>query len=178
MRSMKLRKNRILEILFAAAVIVLLAAVMKADKGYCAECGEAPGYLGAVTVFDKGGEPVYKWYSARGYIINADVSDSGKYLAVACEEAGRGKVHIFRLDSTEEAGLFDSDEIVVGVGYLGNKLCALTEHGAYMVTAKGNVKKHVRFGGYLGEYEFSDGELTAELREYLSGGTLKEIKLG
>lgn len=173
-----LRKNRILEIIFTAAIIVSLAAVMKSDRGYYTECGAAEGYLGEVTVFDRGGEPVYRWYSANGYIINADVSDNGKRLAVACEENGRGKVHVFRLDSTAEQGTFDSDEIVVDVAYLGNKLCALTEHGAYMVTNMGNVKKHVKFGGYLGEYSFNDGKLTAEVREYLSGGELKEIKLG
>lgn len=175
---MKLRKNRILEILFAVAVIVLFAAVRNADKGYRAECGEAEGYRGAVTVFDKGGEPVYKWYSADGYIINADVSDDGKRLAVACEEDGKGKLHIFRLDSEDEEGLFDSDEIIVDVGYLRNRLCALTEHGAYIVSNKGNVIKHVKFNGFLGDYEFSDGRLTAEVREYISGGTVKEIKLG
>lgn len=175
---MSVRKNRIIEIIFAAAIIVLFVVILKADRGFYAEIGDEPGYLGSVTVFNKDGDAVYKWYSANGYIISADVSDNGKHLAVACEESGRGKIHIFRLDSTEEKGLFESDEIIVEVQYLGNKLCALTEHGAYFVSDMGNTKKHVKFDGYLGEYSFSDGAITAEVRGHLSGGVSRIIKLG
>ena len=173
-----MRKNRIIEIVFAAVIIVSLTAAARADRGYYAECGEAEGYRGCVTVFNKAGESVYRWYSAEGYIVSADVSDNGKRLAVACEEGGRGKVHVFRLDSTAEQGCFDCNEVIVDAVYLGNRLCALSEHGAYFVTNMGNVKKHVKFEGYLGEYSVNNGKLTAEVREYLSGGTVKEISLG
>lgn len=173
-----MKKNRIIEIILAAAIVVSIAIAAKADRGYYAECGTAEGYLGAVTVFNKLGEPVYRWYSAEGYIVSADVSRSGKRLAVACECDGRGKVHVFRLDSTEEQGCFDCNDVIVDAVYLGNRLCALSEHGAYFVTNMGNVKKHVKFGGYLGEYSVKDEKLTAEVREYLSGGTVKEICIG
>lgn len=173
-----MRKNRILEILAAAAIIIALAAIMKADKGFYAEITPQAGYLGSVTVYDAGGDGVYKWYSASGYILSADVSDNGKCLAVACEEAGRGKVHIFRTDSTEEEGLFDSDEIVVEVGYLGNKLCALTEHGVYILSSGGRTKRHVSFDGVLGEYKFSDGKLSLEVQSHISGGESKTLSFG
>lgn len=170
-----MRKNRILEILAAAAVIAAMIIILKADKGYYAEITPQEGYRGSVTVYDAGGDAVYKWYSASGYVLSADVSDNGRYLAVACEENGRGKVHIFRTDNTGEAGLFDSDEITVSACYLGNKLCALTEHGVYMLSDKGNVKKHVKFHGILGDYEFSDGVLNVEVRSHMSGGVIKEM---
>lgn len=170
-----MRKNRVLEILAAAIALAAIAAIIKADKGFYAECAPQEGYLGSVTVYDAGGDAVYKWYSASGYVLSADVSDSGKYLAAACEEDGRGKVHIFRTDDINEAGLFDSDEIVVDVGYLGNRLCALTEHGVYMLSDRGRVKKHVKFHGILGDYEFADGELSVEVRSYMSGGEIKHL---
>lgn len=170
-----MRKNRILEILAAAAILAAMIIILKADKGFYAECTYYDGDLGCVSVFDPSGDAVFKWYPASDYVLGADVSDSGKLLAVACEESGRGKVHIFRTDSTDEAGLFESDEIVVDVGYLGNRLCALTEHGVYMLSDKGRVKKHVKFHGVLGEYEFADGELNVEVRSHLSGGEIKRL---
>lgn len=172
-----MRKNRILEILAAAALIAVFAVILKADKGYFAECTPQEGYLGSATVYDAGGDAVYKWYSASAYILGADVSNNGKCLAVACEENGHGKVHIFHTDSTAEVGLFESDEIVVDVGYLGNRLCALTEHGVYMLNDKGHTKKHVKFKGVLGDYKFSEGTLTAEVRDFLSGGERKTLSL-
>ena len=81
-----------------------------------------------------------------------------------------------------EGGAFQYSKVkrvvLRGVQYLGNKLCALTEHGAYFVSDMGNTKKHVKFDGYLGEYSFSDGAVTAEVRGHLSGGVSRIIKLG
>lgn len=171
-----MRKNRILEILAAAAILIALAAILKADKGYYTEITPQAGYLGSVTVFDAGNEPVYKWYSASGYILSSDVSKNGNRLAVACEENGQGKVHVFRTDSTDEAGLFTCDEVVIAVGYLDNKLCALTEHGVYILSGRGRVKNHVKLGGYLGDYEFADGTLTATVQSHMSGGYIKTLE--
>lgn len=168
-----MRKNRILEITAAAALLAALIIIMRADKGFYTECRPQEGYLGSVTVYDADGDAVCKWYSAKGNLINADVSKNGLGFAAACEENGRGKVHIFRTDSTREEGLFDTDEIVVDVGYLGNKLCALTEHGVYFLNEKGRVKKIVKLRGLLGDYEFSDGKLTLEVRSFMSGGAVK-----
>ena len=173
-----MKKNRIIEIVFAAVIIVSVTAAARADRGYYTECGTADGYRGCVTVFNKSGAPVYRWYSAEDYIVSADVSDNGKHLAVACECGCRGRVHIFRLDSTAEQGCFDCKDVIVDAVYLRNKLCALSEHGAYFVTDMGNLRKHVKFGGYLGEYNIENGKLSAEVRKYLSGGTIKEINLG
>ena len=171
-----MRKNRVLEILAAAAILIAFAAILKADKGCYTEMASQAGYLGSVTVFNADDEAVYKWYSASGYILSSDVSENGKYLAVACEENGQGKVHIFRTDSTDEAGLFTADEVVIAVGYLDNKLCALTEHGVYMLGRSGRVKKHVKLDGYLGDYEFDDDTLTVDVQSHMSGGYIKTLE--
>ena len=171
-----MRKNRILEILAAAAIIFAFAAIMKADKGCYTEITSQPGYLGSVTVFSAEDEAVYKWYSASGYILSADVSKNGRYLAVACEKDGQSKVHIFRTDSTEEAGLFTADEVVVEVGYLDNKLCALTEHEVFVLSSRGHVKKRVKLGGYLGDYEFDGDTLTVNVQSHMSGGYIKTLE--
>lgn len=172
-----MRKNRLLEILAAAAILIALSAILRADKAYYTEIAPQEGYLGSVTVFDAGAEPVYKWYSASGYVISSDVSKDGKRLAVACEENGQGKVHIFSTDSTDEKGLFTCDEIVVELGYLDNKLCALTEHGIYVLNGKGRVKKHVKLDGYLGDYKFEDGKLTVDVQSHMSGGYIKTLEI-
>ena len=171
-----MRKNRILEILAAAAIIIAVAAILKADKGCYTEITSQAGYLGSVTVFNADDEAVYKWYSASGYILSADVSKNGRYLAVACEKDGQSKVHIFRTDSTDEAGLFTADEVVVEVGYLDNRLCALTEHGVYVLSRRGNVKKHVKLDGYLGDYEFDGDTLTVYVQSHMSGGYIKTLE--
>ena len=53
------------------------------NKGYAAFATDTDGYKGKVTLFNKKGREIYAWNSGSGYIADIDITDNGRYLAVA-----------------------------------------------------------------------------------------------
>lgn len=51
--------------------------------GNCAVATDTDGYKGRVTVYNKRGSEQYAWNSGGGYITDIDITDNGRYLAVA-----------------------------------------------------------------------------------------------
>ena len=53
------------------------------SKGYAVFATDTDGYKGKVTLFNKKGREIYAWNSGSGYVADVDISDNGRYLAVA-----------------------------------------------------------------------------------------------
>ncbi len=53
------------------------------NRGIAAFATETDGYKGKVMVFDKKGKLKFEWKSGGGYISDIDITEKGKYLAVA-----------------------------------------------------------------------------------------------
>ncbi len=59
--------------------------------GNCAVATDTDGYKGRITVYNKRGSEQYAWNSGGGYITDIDITDNGRYLAVAQLVVGDGK---------------------------------------------------------------------------------------
>lgn len=60
-------------------------------EGNCAVATDTDGYKGRVTVYNKRGSEQYAWNSGSGYITDIDITDNGRYLAVAQLSVNEGK---------------------------------------------------------------------------------------
>lgn len=61
-------------------------------RGYAAFATETDGYKGRVVVFDKKGKLKFEWKNGGGYISDIDITENGKYLAVAQFSAGETEI--------------------------------------------------------------------------------------
>lgn len=52
-------------------------------KGYSAFATDTDGYKGKVTVYNRHGNQIYEWYSGSGYVTDVELTENGRYLAVA-----------------------------------------------------------------------------------------------
>ena len=133
-----------------------LIAVAAAPDGWIAVVSEAQGYRGMVTVYDEKQNVVYEWYSGEDYVVNAALSDNHT-LAVLCAGSGGSKVHVFTMNSEEEAGYFQSDELMMDVFWTDDgKLAALSEKRLVFLDRHAVQTAEYAFGG-LHLYDYTTG---------------------
>ena len=156
-----------------------IIAVAAAPDGWLAVVTEAQGYRGMVTVYDEKRTVVYEWYSGEDYVVNAALSGNHT-LAVLCAGSGGSKVHVFTMDSEEEAGYFAADELLMDVFWTDDgKLAALSEKRLVFLDKHAVQTAEYAFGG-LHLYDYStggDGLTTLALSAYRTGGTCTLVTL-
>ncbi len=156
-----------------------LIAVAAAPDGWIAVVSEAQGYRGMVTVYDEKQNVIYEWYSGEDYVVNAALSDNHT-LAVLCAGSGGAKVHVFTMNSEEEAGCFASRELMMDVFWTDDgKLAALSEERLVFLDRHAVQTAEYAFGG-LHLYDYStggDGLTTLALSAYRTGGTCTLVTL-
>ncbi|MBQ6404110.1 MAG: hypothetical protein IJI27_09420 [Oscillospiraceae bacterium] len=156
-----------------------IIAVAAAPDGWLAVVSEAQGYRGMVTVYDEKQNVVYEWYSGEDYVVNAALSGNHT-LAVLCAGSGGAKVHIFTMDSEEEAGHFASDELMMDVFWTDDgKLAALSEKRLVFLDRQAVQTAEYAFGG-LHLYDYTtggEGLTTLALSAYRTGGTCTLVTL-
>lgn len=136
------------------------------EKGFIALCTNEPGYMGSVTVYSPEKKPVYKWYCAKQRLISAAVSPDSERLAVLTD-AG---IRLFSLDSEKERGFFDRAGLR-DIAWLGERVCGVGEHGAYVCDDEGKIRGKREFSGKTtGKFGVLDKKLIIEVREHASGG--------
>jgi hypothetical protein len=66
---------------------------------------EESGYKGIVNAFNNKRELVYKWYSAKNWVINAHISSDGKKMAAVYldtqESSLKGGISFFEFDKQD-----------------------------------------------------------------------------
>ena len=156
-----------------------IIAVAAAPDGWLAVVTEAQGSRGMVTVYDEKRTVVYEWYSGEDYVVNAALSGNHT-LAVLCAGSGGSKVHVFTMDSEEEAGYFAADELLMDVFWTDDgKLAALSEKRLVFLDKHAVQTAEYAFGG-LHLYDYStggDGLTTLALSAYRTGGTCTLVTL-
>lgn len=156
-----------------------LIAVSVTEDGWLAVVTEAQGYRGMVTVYDQKQNVIYEWYSGEDYVVNAALSENHT-LAVLCAGSRGSKVHVFTMNSEEEAGVFAAPELLVDLLWTDDgKLAALSAERVVFLDRHAAQTTEYAFGG-LHLYDYStggDGLLTLALSAYRTGGTCTLVTL-
>lgn len=121
---------------------ILSAKICK--RRYAAAAISEEGYKGSVVVYNKHGDEIFKWNSGEGYITDIDISDSGKYIAVAQMMSDRdevySKIHILNISKKREISVsectaqlvtkisFDKHDNIVALG--DSKVYGFKKNGA------------------------------------------------
>lgn len=148
------------------------------SAGYYAVAGYEPGYKGRVIVYNPKLEPMYEWYSGKGYILDAAVSPDSSMLAVLCAESTGSVVRIFRFDSEDEyASAVIPNELAFRLSYnSGGNLCVLSEQAAHFFSAGGEALSDYPFdSGYLADFALSEGVWVIVLSKYVSGSDVSLV---
>ena len=149
-----------------------IIAASVSSSGHVAVASEELGYKGAVMVFDRTGEPAYKWYSGSGYVLDAAVSPNGNILAVLCLESSGGVVHLFELGKeTEKATFYLPGELAFKLSFTANgSFCTLSETTARFFRVDGGELSQVDFGDLtLVDFDISESLCVLALGKYISG---------
>lgn len=144
------------------------------NNGWLAVCTqESGGYKGLVTVYDKKGNEHYKWYSASGYILSAEVSPDNGSLAVLTLNDEGSRIVFFTMDSTyEKASCTLKGELVLEIRYInGGNVLAVNKDALRVVKSDGTVQTindyHEK---YLAHYSLESEEYTTlVLHDYMVG---------
>lgn len=143
-------------------------------SGFFALSAEESGYKGSVTVFNNLGDPIYKWYSGTGYVLDATVSPDSKTLAVLTAVTEGSMLHLFRLsDEAELASILIPNELAFKLYFTDNsRLCALSETALHFFDDEGKSLSVMDFeGSYLIDYNISDDFCSVALSKYISGSS-------
>ncbi len=113
------------------------------SKGYSVFASDTDGYKGKVTVFDKKGKIKYEWKSGSGYISDVDITENGRYLAVAQFWAGdteiMSKVNFIDTRKGEIIGTAErNNEIIADIKFVdSDKLIVMTDSNMMGYNHKG-----------------------------------------
>lgn len=123
------------------------------DKGYVAVATDTDGYKGKVSLFNKRGSEIYAWNSGSGYISDIDISDNGRYLAVAQlvtdENTASTRVQIIDTNRGEVISSVDrKNEVAAEVKFASaNKLLLVTDNHISAYTRGGKEKFSISLEG-------------------------------
>ncbi len=108
---------------------IITAAICR--SGIYAVATESDTYASTVTVYNRNGEMLYEWNSAKDMVNNVELSPSGKKLAVSTVNATGGHLHsktmVFEYESADPVFSQESDNIVYDLDTLGKGFCILEQ---------------------------------------------------
>lgn len=118
-------------------------------------------YTATVTVYNKRGNQIYQWNSAKNIVNNVCVSPSGKKIAVSTLNASGGQyvsgVEVLTFDSADAKANFEfSGEIIYSLENTRNGFLALTKSGSSYVSWSKYSKQDIKNERMLDMYR-TDG---------------------
>lgn len=142
---------------------IITAAICR--SGIFAVATSADSYASTVTVYDRGGEMLYEWNSAKDMVNNIELSPSGKQLAVSTVGATGGhlysKTMVFEYESANPVFTQENSSVVYDLSNLGKGFCILEQ----------NKSTYVKWSKFEKTETVSDLELDA-FRTSQSGAVL------
>ena len=133
-------------------------------KGYAVFATDTDGYKGKVSLYNKRGREIYVWNSGSGYITDVDITDNGRFLAVAqlLTESGtvNTKIQIIDTGRGETVGTIEKEnEVATEVSYNpSGKLIVVTDNSISGYSKKGKEKFTVSLAGKDAKYYNIDSE--------------------
>ena len=139
--------------------------------GVHALASRSKGYLGEVTVFDRKGEQLYKWYSADANIFAVALNEKGDRLAVVTVNTDKGEVKssllVFDFSKKEPITQFTyPGTLILDAAYINKSTIGLVGDNKYITVAgpnKGNDTVYEYSGRYLTGYSLRPNTGTALL---------------
>lgn len=126
------------------------------EQGYAVLVSEQPGYQAVVSVYNRKGKNIYKVYSGEKFVLDADVYENGKRLAVSqysvSGEQLMSTMAFYRLDEREPYQVTETGaSAFVSVRFMENgKLLALGDSETVAFSANGEE---------IWNYEYTSGSL-------------------
>ncbi len=138
---------------------IINAAISR--SGAFAVVTESQEYTACVTVYNKYGNQIYQWNSAKNLVNNVCVSPSGKKIAVSTLNASGGQyvsgVTVLSFDSADAKVYFEyQGEIVYSLENNGRGFLALTKSGANYISWSKYAKKDIKNERVLDMYRFGN----------------------
>ncbi len=148
------------EMLFELPESIISASVN--SKGCCVFVTKGESHKCSVSVLDQKGEEKFRWNSGGLYVLDADISDNSRDIAVSALNTSSGvlssNIILFSIDK-ETPFTNDSfeDELFAAVRYSGTTLYCIGENKAYIYNG---------YGKQTGVVDYADRELLS----YNTGG--------
>ena len=161
--------------LTAAEEEPFIAATLN-DSGWLAVTAEKKNYKGAVSVYNQKLELTFGFHSSQRFLMDAWVTDDGKYLAAVAlgQENGTfvSNVVLYHLTEEEPYGNYDvTDGLAAATGWVDGKLAVVSDTSLTFADTKGTVEASYSYSGaYLREYDLNgDGFAAVLLNRYQTG---------
>lgn len=143
------------------------------ENGWLALSTQESGYKGRVTVYDNGGNEVYKWYSAQGYVLSSEVSPDNKGLCALTLNDSGSKVVFFDMSSSDEQASCALDgALALEFRYLNNSsVLSVDKNALALVHTDGSSEVLLNYPDkYLTGYTLDSSSFSALiLNDYLIG---------
>ncbi len=155
-------------------------AVIAADvneDGYVCIVNEETGYKSRVTVYDRTGTALFRWFSGSGYVLDAAMRGS-RTLAILVVDKGGSSVVFFSVDSDAEQARYESPGVMIDIGWTGDRLAAVSSDAVVFLTRDGVEKARWDMAGsYLKSCVISDSFAAVVTGDFLmdTDGTVSII---
>ena len=177
-KSLRLYKNGTGTVIDRDSVITTVSVN---SSGYFAVAGEEAGYKGSVIVYNSELNPIYKWYSGSGYVLDAAVSPDNSMLAVLCVSASGSDIHILRLtDEKEVTSVTIPNELAFKLSYSkSGNIYALSEKAIHFFSDSGkDISTYSFEDNYLVNYVIGEDFFAVVLSKYVSGSGISLMSFG
>lgn len=140
------------------------------------------GYKGSVVVFNKKAEEIFKWNSGEGYIMDIDISNDGKYVAIAQMMSDRSeaysKIHIIKISNGHEiANVECKNSLIASINFnKQNNVVAVGDSEVYGYNKNGTPKFVIDLAGKSPQtYDISNGNNLIFLCRDSRGNSVLEV---
>ena len=142
---------------------------------------EETGYKAVVTVYNSALQKLFVWHSGMAYVLAAEVSPSGKYLAAVCAGTEGGSLKVFSLSAEEPLGEFTvSGELFWDLRWQDkDRVCILSDSRMVFLDEKAQQQNEYNFGGqYLLDYDPGSDFTALLLGTHRAGNGGKLVLIG
>lgn len=122
-------------------------------------------YQCRLTVFNKTGEEIYKWYSAEGIVTDLMMDTTGSKAAVCTMNTKNGFCVsvVYGLDFSKTDETFRTEipnSMAVGISYMGNRIQVICDDMLVVLDIHGNQKTSYTYPGTVKQYNLSSNKYT------------------
>lgn len=145
----------------------IICASVRSD-GTSAIASQEERYAGSVTVFNKTGEELFKWYSSDYQVNQVALRSGSNHLAVACIGAQEGKIissvalmDIGRGSDQEIKEVQFPDMMILSIRYLSNGgLCVVGDTKTVIINSSGEIQNEYVYNRYITDFCVDDSGVT------------------